>query len=519
MKINTNLYMHHYKKFLLLIAIVFMISSLKAQSYSFNIKGKLDSTIVNYFNNKSIQIKLYDPAKNLLGGEVITVLLDSKRRFNINVKSASALTYASFELVNEGNNKNALGVSLPLTFPARLHDAKEYYLFENGDDITVDVGEQGYLLFSGKGAEKLNCQFDIYNIEGGSKGIVKRWGKLINAKDYDKAFKLNAEEVSLMIKLRLKLLESYKGEFSESIYNRIYLDAIGNARLWGLSEKSGLVLYARNEAALSALRNLNKMRADQELELTVDSNFIPHSAYYPAYIFEKEWNIQRLRAKEAVTGDSFVVMYDVLQQKYHGALRDQLLMICISKLNRYFSAEIQSSLGLVMKSITDPAYKKTLIAWQKKQNEVFPFELQDTAGNIRKLSDYKGKLVIVDFWFTGCGYCEILNKTMETIIKKYENNKNIVFLTISSDSDKKRWLTSVSTGLYTSPGTINLYTNGLGLGHPIIKHYGFYSAPQQLIIDKDGMLITAHPLRPDMSLEAMKNFTQIIDKYLSKVPR
>ncbi|WEK20210.1 MAG: TlpA disulfide reductase family protein [Candidatus Pedobacter colombiensis] len=503
------------KKFLLLIAIVFMISSLKAQSYSFNIKGKLDSTIVDYFNNKSILIKLYDPVKNLLGEEVITVLLDSKRRFNINVKSASALTYASFWLVNDGVNDLMLGALLPLTFPARPHDAEEYYLFENGDDITMDVWPKGYLLFSGKGAEKLNCQFDIYNIEGGSKAVTSRWIKLENAKDHDKAFKLNADEVSLMTKLRLKLLESYKGEFSESIYNRIYLDAIGNARLWGLTEKSNLIVYARNEAALSAFRNLNKMRADQELELTVDSNFIPYSAYYPAYIFEKEWNIQRLYAKDAATGDSFVGMYGVLQQKYQGALRDQLLMIGISKLNRYFSAEIQSSLGLVMKSITDPAYKKTLMAWQKKQNEVFPFELQDTAGNIRKLSDYKGKLVIVDFWFTGCGHCEILNKTMETIIKKYENNKNIVFLTISSDSDKKTWIKSVSTGLYTSPGTINLYTNGLGLGHPIIKHYGFYSAPQQLIIDKNGMLITSHPPRPDGGVDYMKNFTQIIDKHLN----
>ncbi|WEK17844.1 MAG: TlpA disulfide reductase family protein [Candidatus Pedobacter colombiensis] len=503
------------KKFLLLIAMVFMISSLKAQSYSFNIKGRVDSTIVNYFKNKSIQIKLYDPAKNLLGGEVITVLLDSKRRFNINVKSASALTYASFWVVNEGDNKMMLGNLLPLIFPARNHRAEEYYLFENGDDVTMDVGQNGYLLFSGKGAEKLNCQFDIYNVEGGSKAVRKRFIKLSNAKDYDKAFKLNAEDVSLMIKLRLKLLESYKGEFSESMYNRIYLDAIGNARLWGLTEQSNLEIYGLDEAALPAFRNLNKMRADQELELTVDSNFIPHSAYYPAYIFEKEWNLQRLYAKDVGSGDSFVGMYDVLQQKYQGALRDQLLMICISQLNRYFSAEIQLSLGLVMKSITDPAYKKTLIAWQKKQNEVFPFELQDTAGNIRKLSDYKGKLVIVDFWFSGCGYCKILNKTMETIIKKYENNKNIVFLTISSDSDKKTWITSVSTGLYTSPGTINLYTNGLGLGHPIIKHYDFYSAPQQLIIDKDGLLITSHPPRPDGSLDDMKNFTQIIDKYLN----
>ncbi|WEK20029.1 MAG: hypothetical protein P0Y49_02535 [Candidatus Pedobacter colombiensis] len=297
------------KKFLLLIAIVFMISSLKAQSYSFNIKGTVDSSIVNYFKNKSIQIKLYDPVKNLLGGEVITVLLDSKRRFNINVKSASALTYASFWVVNDGNNKMELGNIVPLTFPARNHRTNEYYLFENGDDITMDVWPNGYLSFSGKGAQKLNCQFDIYNIEGGSKGVLLRYIELINAKDNDKAFKLNDDDLSLMTKLRLKLLESYKGEFSESIYNRIYLDAIGNARLWGLIEKTYLIAWGRDEAALSALRNLNKIRSAQELELPVDSNFIPHSAYYPEYIFEKEWNIQRLRAKDVVTGDSFVVMY------------------------------------------------------------------------------------------------------------------------------------------------------------------------------------------------------------------
>ncbi|MNL76258.1 hypothetical protein D3C87_2021960 [compost metagenome] len=46
-----------------------------------------------------------------------------------------------------------------------------------------------------------------------------------------------------------------------------------------------------------------------------------------------------------------------------------------------------------------------------------------------------------------------------------------------------------------------MYTNGLGVTHPLLKFYNFKGAPQQLIIGKNGKLISSRPPRPDGGIE------------------
>ncbi|UYQ90970.1 TlpA family protein disulfide reductase [Chitinophaga horti] len=131
----------------------------------------------------------------------------------------------------------------------------------------------------------------------------------------------------------------------------------------------------------------------------------------------------------------------------------------------------------------------------------FPFELKDTLGRVVRLDDFKGKVVYMDFWFTGCKGCVQVAKGLhEAVLPVFKADTNVVFLAVSLDINFLQWKKSIRAGLYTSEGETNLYTMGMGGDHPIYKHYGFSGAPQTLLIDKQGLLISSSPPLPGPDL-------------------
>lgn len=67
------------------------------------------------------------------------------------------------------------------------------------------------------------------------------------------------------------------------------------------------------------------------------------------------------------------------------------------------------------------------------------FELNDINGNIVRLSDYKSKIVILDFWATWCAPCVASFPAMNDLVKQFKKDTSIVFLfinTLQSEEDK-----------------------------------------------------------------------------------
>ena len=63
------------------------------------------------------------------------------------------------------------------------------------------------------------------------------------------------------------------------------------------------------------------------------------------------------------------------------------------------------------------------------------FELSTLAGGKVKLSDYRGKVVFINFWATWCGTCEVEMPSMEKLYRKYKDF-GFEMLTISVDKDQ-----------------------------------------------------------------------------------
>lgn len=59
-----------------------------------------------------------------------------------------------------------------------------------------------------------------------------------------------------------------------------------------------------------------------------------------------------------------------------------------------------------------------------------PFSLTDLDGKQVSLADYKGKIVILDFWATWCGPCKASFPAMQMAVNKYKDDENVKFLFI-----------------------------------------------------------------------------------------
>jgi cytochrome oxidase Cu insertion factor (SCO1/SenC/PrrC family) len=129
-------------------------------------------------------------------------------------------------------------------------------------------------------------------------------------------------------------------------------------------------------------------------------------------------------------------------------------------------------------------------------NNVFPFELTGVDGKKVNIAAFKDKVVVLDFWFTGCRACILISKFLKNVKHQLNDRKDIVFISICVDKEKDRWLKSVEDEVYTHKDFINLYTNGEGQDHSLIKNYNIQAYPRLLIVGKNNTLFSSNPPWP-----------------------
>ena len=155
----------------------------------------------------------------------------------------------------------------------------------------------------------------------------------------------------------------------------------------------------------------------------------------------------------------------------------------------------------------------------------YQYDFKDSLGKTVHLSDFKGKLVMVDIWYSGCGACVQCNNGITEVHKLLKNKKDLIFMSISVDVAYDIWLNSITKGAkatqkalwpgrYTPfPGTITVNTGGNGENNIFIKKYvPAHAYPQLLLFDKSGKLISSNPPRPDYNPTELANY---ILKYLN----
>jgi peroxiredoxin len=113
------------------------------------------------------------------------------------------------------------------------------------------------------------------------------------------------------------------------------------------------------------------------------------------------------------------------------------------------------------------------------QGDVAPdFTCNDQAGREQRLSDLRGKVVLINFWATWCSPCREELPSLQALQRKFAQNQ-LVILALSVDDS---WET-VNTFMRQHPFTIPIYSD---FDKKISTRYGTFMYPETYLVDKGG---------------------------------
>ncbi|MDI6848669.1 MAG: redoxin domain-containing protein [Candidatus Saccharicenans sp.] len=182
--------------------------------------------------------------------------------------------------------------------------------------------------------------------------------------------------------------------------------------------------------------------------------------------FEPALQVLEAAARKGFTGSDIL---DLLKQAYAGARGSD------SGWDEYRSALETGATEALLQEL-----KKKMI-----RQPAPAFELKDIEGKAVKLSDYRGKVVILDFWATWCGPCLGSFPGLKKLVEEYQKDKSVAFVFVNTWQDEANKEQVVKEFLEKNqyPFYVLMDTED-----KVVADYGVSGIPTKFVIDPSGQI-------------------------------
>lgn len=143
----------------------------------------------------------------------------------------------------------------------------------------------------------------------------------------------------------------------------------------------------------------------------------------------------------------------------------------------------------------------------------YDFTATDINGKQIKLSDYRGKTVLIDFWASWCKPCRAGMPHVKALYDKYHNKGLEVICIADNDSQLDAWKKAIETDgtgkfIHILRGLKTLDNGGFDRSQDISDRYVVHSIPSKFIVNANGILecVKAEEAELDAKLKEIFGF-------------
>ncbi len=378
-------------------------------------------------------------------------------------------------------------------------------LIEPNDSVsvTVKIGDDAKWIMkvSGNGSAKYSIAAELAPIELEVSRIEGR-----------------VSESKLPVIGSLKLLDSLK-EHSIAILNskRVELSDLAfqvlKADMASSFMKTQILLLSNAYATATGkekeifLTYLRYLMDEPPIELSHE--YIPYSRQFLDTEYQKnKWKIvfrnnpdyKDWEFSSSNSNVSFKEVFDLILSQYENPIKENLLAFALLnsvEIKLFFSgAHPQEYTYCLNKAIvqTSNIQLKQMLTDRRNRfglgSKVPSLSLPNEFGNTIQISDFIGKVILIDIWTLGCTACLDVKADIDRILMPVlYDQKDFKIISIGAAVDSTKWLAAITS--QSRPEFVNLFLDSGNSSKDFLEFYEMSFAPLLLLVDKDGNLVTS----------------------------